>query len=577
MSELNIVVFDGRGGTNSPPPELATLWPKVDVPSAIHVHWWEAGTDVLQRLADANKVLSPSQSEPSAAAHPLQSPVALQPRWLTFVDMASAPDASQIANLLAAIRLEEATQAVLVTCGPHSTAVSPTIVPSAALAAAPPGWRSSAVRITSLYDAGEWFQAEPDPAALDSLIWRVLLQPDAHVLFAANSAGTDGQRPEPWQARWRTMATYSRTLDVALLRPLQTAAECGTVPEWLQRAVLEHLHWYFTVDARERAPTVSVDVETATTFHALVRKVMHHVAPILLDDMDASITSCEVRHALLSYKSPVQTSAPTADAYDHDQGLLRVTYWAHGPAPAECFVIDGQTVEPAHGKLRACKFFHRSLMRQRIAWLDVSRGSTLSLKLDGQPVRIHPGSTPFHSAPGMDGDKVMLDLAQTRAGFGPGRAGWREDSKPRPQRWRARVLPLLARLPPWSYQYRNAWIFVDRDHSADDSAEHLYRWVQANRPEINAWYLLRPESPDWSRLQRDGFRLMPPGLHRRLLYLNAKQVVLSHTEHSSGGFDAAVYGAVMRWRVTFLPHGPNQNDRHHHVTRLGRFEHVNTF
>jgi CDP-Glycerol:Poly(glycerophosphate) glycerophosphotransferase len=563
MTELNIIVFDGRGCTNSPPPDLANLWSQVDAPSTVRVHWWEAGADMLRRLADENETHSASWAGPGAGPRELQSPAARQSRWLTFVDWANAPDAKQIANLLAAIRLEQAAHAALVTCGPHSTAASPTIVPSSSLAAAPPGWRASAVRVESLVAAGEGLQAGPDPAALDSLIWRVLLQPSAQVLFAATSAGKDERHPEPWPARWRDLSTYGSTLRAALLRPLQTAAAVGTVPTWLQRAVLEHLHWYFTVDARERSPTVSVDLETATTFHTLVRDVMQHITPVLLDGMDPSIASSEVRHALLSYRSPVLTSAPTADAYDHDQCLLRITYWTHGPEPAERFCIDGRTVEPAHGKRRACKFFHRTLMRQRIAWLDVSRGSTLGLELDGRPVRIRLGSAPFHSGPCANEDKATLSVAQAQAGFGPGRAGWQGDSKPRPPRWRARVLPLLSRLPPWSHRYRDAWIFVDRDHAADDSAEHLYRWVQANRPEINAWYLLRPESPDWSRLQRDGFQLMPPGLRRRLLYLNARHVVLSHTEHSSGGFDPAAYGAVMRWRVTFLPHGPNQNDLSH--------------
>src|SRR5690606_37271704 len=53
--------------------------------------------------------------------------------------------------------------------------------------------------------------------------------------------------------------------------------------------------------------------------------------------------------------------------------------------------------------------------------------------------------------------------------------------------WR-RFVRVLARRPFVRKKFRNAWLLMDRDTDADDSAEALYRWLRDNRPEINAYF-----------------------------------------------------------------------------------------
>src|SRR5690606_31923634 len=74
-----------------------------------------------------------------------------------------------------------------------------------------------------------------------------------------------------------------------------------------------------------------------------------------------------------------------------------------------------------------------------------------------------------------------------------------------------RLQRMLARLPPYVRHFRHAWLFMDRDTQADDNAEHLYRYVRRQHPEINAWFILRETSHDWQRLEDDGFRLLAFG------------------------------------------------------------------
>ena len=51
-------------------------------------------------------------------------------------------------------------------------------------------------------------------------------------------------------------------------------------------------------------------------------------------------------------------------------------------------------------------------------------------------------------------------------------------------------------------------LFYDRGYRAQDNAEHLCRWVMKNHPEIKTSYLLYKTSPDWLRLETEGFNLI---------------------------------------------------------------------
>ena len=190
-------------------------------------------------------------------------------------------------------------------------------------------------------------------------------------------------------------------------------------------------------------------------------------------------------------------------------------------------MADGQPLPPAFAKQRACNFFRRRLLRQRIAWLPVADKAELQLELAGRTVAVAVGRQPF-SAAAAPSDSAPLALQHVRASFRPGKADLQQPLPAGWAGWKVRLIKALARFAPVRWYCRDAWVFVDRDVDADDSAEHLYRWVREHHPEINAWYMLRPDAVAWPRLRSEGFRLLPPGLRRRLIALNCTQVVSSH-------------------------------------------------
>lgn len=370
---------------------------------------------------------------------------------------------------------------------------------------------------------------------------------------------------EPLSDFWRERSTYDERLRHDFLVPLEKLKrETGSVPVAMQVDVLRRLHWYFTVDQRERAPTATLGAEGAVSFHALVKAIMSYVDPATTLSLDDPEISDEVRQVLYAYHGLPHCTPAWVNALDHEQQLLELRYFVHGQPPGERYLLDGVEVQPAYQKFRGCRYFHRVCVRQRIVWLPVKNIRSVTMSLNGVAHPIELIGEP--SGAGMPSPNMAVcELTPVRGAFRPGKGGRRHKTfkKGGGRALRAAVVGLLARLPWIASRFRDAWVFVDRHENADDNAEHLYRWVRQHHPEINAWFLLSPASPDWPRLKREGFRLVPPGLERKLLLLNSRQILSSHADYLFGGHDRAVYGALMRWCFTFLQHGTIKDDLSH--------------
>lgn len=367
---------------------------------------------------------------------------------------------------------------------------------------------------------------------------------------------------------WRDNNTYGLALVDRYLKPLRAVkSESGQIPRALQRSVLCELQSYFTTDLRERSPTVVVTEPMAVEFHALVEEIISYIELDMISSIDENLVSQEVKHALLSYKAPQCYSPVVLDAYDHDQKLVRLSYFIHGTPPSETFLIDGERVEAAYQKYRACRFFRRTLMRQRIVWLPASGNKTVQVLLNGEVSELTVGSSAFLSPSPRKQATASQSLQAVRAAYPPGkgkplRLPWN------PTGFKVRAVRWLARFRPIRKKFSKAWIFIDRETEADDNAEHLYRWVKEQHPEINIWFLLDRASTDWERLNKEGFRLLPQGWLRKLLILNAEHIISSHAEYVYGGLDRHYYGDLMTWRYTFLQHGVIQNDLSHWLNSL---------
>jgi len=124
----------------------------------------------------------------------------------------------------------------------------------------------------------------------------------------------------------------------------------------------------------------------------------------------------------------------------------------------------------------------------------------------------------------------------------------RKTALPRPQ-WFWRRLPGAA-------QYRDCWLLLDRDTEAHDNAEHLYRYLRKEHPEINTWFVLQRNSPDWDRLAAQGFRLIRYGSWQHIVALTqCRELISSQIDHYIVSPPMVWWLRRRPWRFTWLQHG----------------------
>lgn len=128
---------------------------------------------------------------------------------------------------------------------------------------------------------------------------------------------------------------------------------------------------------------------------------------------------------------------------------------------------------------------------------------------------------------------------------------------------KAKLLRAIANFPIVKKRFSDSWVFIDNDLRADDNAEHFYRYVSKNHPEVKSYFLLSKQSPDWVRLKAQGFNLISfGGLAHRLALLNAKYLLSSHANPAIVNYlPRKHYADIMEYKFVFLQHGITKDDQ----------------
>lgn len=366
---------------------------------------------------------------------------------------------------------------------------------------------------------------------------------------------------------------YTNVLRYGELDLMREAAAVGPIPRWVENTVLYDLVWYFRNERTASSPTAGAPKAILGEFHDLAKEVLRFISPDAIRAFSAIWVPFSVRYALMyGYSdSPKRPSQVQLATIDERHQLVQFVYWFTGPAPVEEWEVDGQPADPVFETIEDVSFYDRVLARRRVVWLR--RGQLTTAALDGQPVAFSRGGETAHPS---SVSKAMLDphiMAQRRRDadrwelssgrFDLVKKDLREirnrylsarQRRVRPVIWRARSKAVQER-------FRDAWVFMDRDTDANDNAEHQYRWIRDHHPEINSWFVLSSTSPDWPRLQADGFRLVDyKSKDWYSLMLHAKHLASSHIDNyvvhplPQGDFGPE------RFAFTFLQHGVIHND-----------------
>jgi glycosyltransferase involved in cell wall biosynthesis len=367
----------------------------------------------------------------------------------------------------------------------------------------------------------------------------------AHYLYRRRSDGTSTLQKSLADAR-----RYSNVLRHGYLDVLQQAADSfGRAPGWLQSFVLYDLSWYFSSDERLGGAHAGRG-EVAVGFHELIAQILDHIDEAVIRDFQVRTLKREWRLILLrGYRvGDWHEGHAVVTGFDDGRDLVRLSYYFTGNRPDEVVRVRGRDVAPYSSKVRDVVSHDRVLLHERILW--VSSRATVRLRLNGRDVAIHPHEPV--EGPRTVGPVLLGREKDRRRGLAP--------AKPPLEPEQRRLLKLAASRSVRRV-FGGAWVVMDRVHDSDDSGEQLFRHLRRHHRDINAWFVVEKDTPDWHRLKKDGFRRIVPfgSLRWKLLMLNCRHLVSSHADKAIVSPPALEF-VDPTWRFTFLQHGVIKDD-----------------
>ena len=342
-----------------------------------------------------------------------------------------------------------------------------------------------------------------------------------------------------------------------LLKAGKAASGGPWPPEWLQNIILYELSWYFSTQDRPSGAVTGAIGPVADEFHALVGQILEHISPDVIASFSARPLKPEWREILLhAYRpEPWHSRIGHLAALDDDQRLVNVLYRYTGDPPSEELLSGGQPVAAVHSKVRDIDYHGRVLLHERIVWMSSRR--SVRVRLEGRALDLQfPLTRP----------NLAVSSATLRRALDPDEPGGGLNapaSKPFvPASRKGRLFSRLATSRPVRRIFRDAWVLMDRIHDAGDSGEILFSYLRAARPDINAWFVVEADTPDWERLRRvHGRRVVAHGsLRWKALMANCRHLISSHADVPVMRPPELHRLMRPRWRFTFLQHGVIKDD-----------------
>ncbi len=366
---------------------------------------------------------------------------------------------------------------------------------------------------------------------------------------------------------------------IPLLEPF---SESEPPPEWLENVVLYDLGWLFPREMNVERKATHLSEGEKDKVIGLLKTILAAVSQSTIIDYRLTAISPEVRALMLTLGGKPLPPAGTARLSKNVPGSFELCYLYQGELPAERLESRGRVVEPLIAKVRRLDYFGQEELKERIIRLPAL--SSITLHLDGQLQLLqyggyYLGSAEARSAPrrqsaaSRPGSPIWKQVAirgaeelvcWTKAPV-PKPAVVRRGNALRATRHRA-FIQNLAKSPRYREKYAGAWLVMDKLLAGNDNGEYLYNYLTRERPDINAWFVLKKGTPEWDRLSREGFRLIDYRSIEHKVALQCAAVV------ASSQLDIEMEQPVPRtfyprgrrpWRFVYLEHGVLQHNLAH--------------
>lgn len=419
------------------------------------------------------------------------------------------------------------------------------------------------------------------------------------------------------QSSWSRESRYSTVLELGYLDLLtSTYAKHQRVPEWMQNMVLYDLIWYFKEDAQQHSKTAWISGELQREFLNSLKAIFKYIDENTISNFAINNPWWSMRETILSYFKDVYLAKPGVYQWGKNSknGNNQYCILYSGIAPEISVYANGRPVKPSNDTYTVHRYFSEPMLVERnFSILEpgniriecnglkiIPRKPQTAIKLIGPAPAKYRLNEPV-SGKVSNAFNALVEIAEQKTNgrisiakinskkdtaaylrrriqvesltTGNSIFGILERSRESllakksnkelvdSEKLRSEELKRQANSPEVVSRFKNAWVLIDHPDRADDNAEHLYRYLSNDRPDINSYFLLSKESPDWERLATEGFRLVEYGSDESvLLLLNARVRASSDAVASVMYPINRKYYDLHKSKFIFLQHGVTMND-----------------
>ena len=345
---------------------------------------------------------------------------------------------------------------------------------------------------------------------------------------------------------WDDSRKYNQVLRYACLEPLELCQEtCTPIPQIVKNLILYELSGH--IRHGKNTENVTLTSEQRSEYLILLSKIFcylsvedivcfsKHQGTRLLDREHLAIICIVFGKNKLISKSYFRF-------FDDNQQLSSFIVYTNMNNNYS-FMSNGHKLPTLLSKSMQILFCGVPCIVKSIIWIPFNFTSTLQLTVDEQEERIY-----------------FLNLERNYLPI-----GIKPRSKSSPDKcfpWKVKLLRLMMKFPLIRNRYKKYWLFIDRDFIADDNAEHFYRWMQHNHPEIPTAFVLKRNCRDWKRLKREGFRLVAYRSIMHYIILSACAWLLSSHANKLifSSYFEQYFGDLQNYLFCFLQHGIIKDD-----------------
>lgn len=327
----------------------------------------------------------------------------------------------------------------------------------------------------------------------------------------------------------------------------------------LADALLRDLEVCFEDSLHLHSQLLGIDDDVRDGFERFARMALSRLGADRVRTF-AGIRSPEVRQAWLAalLETDLQSDlkSPVVQLHETPAGP-RVRYCLYSIQAHHTFdVADGGTL--ADSKVRSVQFFGAHWVFEHNLLIDVDGRSVVRIARRGD-----------RAAFPLERDGLAQTISELTSATAI-RTADMEESRVIPslfgREWWARKrlgIPLrLANAVKWTRRYRDAWALADRVDQANDNAEVLFRYLHAERPDINAWFVVDRKVPVYRDLRRAGARVVAYGSFQHFALMKHARIFACSQSDNESRLPFGPGFMHQTWRFVYLKHGILHTDHH---------------